>query len=150
MSSTTAIGTGKRGLGYAMRYMLDTNICIYLMRRVPPAVVARFEQCSHGDVCMSAITLAELQCGVSQRSDDRSRVSAMVERLLDYVPALPFEHTAAAHYGQIYQAVRDRRRDALDRLIAANALATDCILVTNNVADFCGYPGLRIENWLEG
>lgn len=132
-----------------MRYMLDTNICIYLMRRVPPSVVARFERCSYGDLCMSAITLAELQCGISRCSGDPSRVAEIIDKLLAYVPALPFDQAAAGRYGEIYPAVRERRRDALDRLIAAHALAAGCTLVTNNVADFLDYPGLSVENWLE-
>lgn len=131
-----------------MRYMLDTNICIYLMRGVPPSVVARFAQFTQGDLCLSTITLAELRSGVSRRGDDRSRVEAVINRLLELVPALPFDSLAAESYGRIWQAARSRRRDALDRLIAAHALAADCALVTNNEADFCDYPGLRVENWL--
>jgi len=132
-----------------MRYMLDTNICIYLMKNDPPAVRARFETLAYGSVVMSVVTLAELKCGVSERGTDRSRVGKIVDRLVDFVPSLPFDDDAADQYAALYRAVRDRRRDALDRLIAAHSLAADCVLVTNNEADFCDYPGLRIENWAE-
>src|SRR5690606_40449759 len=125
-----------------------TNICIYLMRATPPAVVQRFEQCRYGDICISAITLAELQAGLHASSADPARIQHTLDRLTELVPALPFDADAAQRYGLLYQAVRDRRRDALDRLIAAHAVACDCTLVTNNVADFKGYPGLRVENWV--
>jgi tRNA(fMet)-specific endonuclease VapC len=64
--------------------------------------------------------------------------------------ALPFGEAQAHRYGLLAAAVKDRRRDALDRLIAAHALSLDLTLVTNNEADFAGYPGLRVENWLTG
>jgi len=131
-----------------MRYMLDTNICIYLMRQHPPEVTERFAHCDFGDVVMSSITLAELRFGAlvsPQRvSDDRAQAG-----LLEDVPALPFEDRAAA-YAAVHAAGRERRRDALDRLIAGHAIAADCVLVTNNEADFRDYPALRLENWVSG
>jgi tRNA(fMet)-specific endonuclease VapC len=131
-----------------MRYMLDTNICIYLMRHQPPEVAERFARCVYGEVVMSVVTLAELKCGVSERGEDRSQVAATIERLTGLVPPLALDEDAADQYAQLYKAVRDRRRDALDRLIAAHALAADCVLVTNNEADFRDYPALRLENWV--
>lgn len=132
-----------------MRYMLDTNICIYLMRHQPPQVAERFARCTVGEVVMSVVTLAELRCGVSARPEaDRSRVSSVVDRLTRLVPPLDFDEDAANTYATLWLAVRDRRRDALDRLIAAHAVAADCVLVTNNLADFQHYPGLRLENWV--
>jgi tRNA(fMet)-specific endonuclease VapC len=130
-----------------MRYMLDTNICIYLMHNDPPEVVTRFARCGYGDVVMSAITLAELRFG-AVISPHRAQEERALSGLLEDVLALPFEESAAAAYAIVRAAVRDRRRDALDRLIAAHAIAADCTLVTNNVSDFTDYPGLRIENWV--
>ena len=132
-----------------MRYLLDTNICIYLMREESPAVARRFATLHVGDVGMSVITLAELRYGVESRGADRKRHERALNALLAEIPAVPFDARAAAAYGVIRAAVRDRKRDALDRLIAAHAISADLILVTNNVADFEGYPGLRIENWVE-
>ncbi len=130
-----------------MRYMLDTNICIYLMKRQPPEVFERFADLAVGDVVMSAVTLAELRYGV-ELSADRHRDEAALDALLEDVPALAFDPPAAVHYGVLRAAVRDRRRDALDRLIAAHALGAGVVLVTNNEADFVGYPGLTVENWV--
>jgi tRNA(fMet)-specific endonuclease VapC len=132
-----------------MRYLLDTNICIYLMKEASPAVAQRFAALRVGDVGMSAITLAELRYGVEAHAAHRKRNERALDALLEEIPAVPFESAAAAAYGVIRAAVRDRKRDALDRLIAAHAISAGLILVTNKTADFEGYPGLRVENWVE-
>lgn len=130
-----------------MRYLLDTNICIYLIRRNPPAVLERFQGLARGDVGMSVVTLAELRHGVEAMGVEREQASQALDGLLTYIPAQPFDVEAAGCYGILAAAVRDRRRDALDRLIAAHAIRLDATLVTNNETDFAGYPRLRIENW---
>jgi tRNA(fMet)-specific endonuclease VapC len=132
-----------------MRYLLDTNICIYLMKEASPAVAQRFAALRVGDVGMSAITLAELRYGVEAHAAQRKRNERALDALLEEIPAVPFESAAAAAYGVIRAVVRDRKRDALDRLIAAHAISAGLILVTNKTADFEGYPGLRVENWVE-
>lgn len=132
-----------------MQYLLDTNICIYLMRHQPAAVAERFAALRRGDVGMSVITLAELRYGIEAHDAERKRNERALGALLLDIPAVPFDAPAARVYGVIRAAVRDRKRDALDRLIAAHAVSADLTLVTNNVADFHGYPGLRLENWLE-
>jgi tRNA(fMet)-specific endonuclease VapC len=131
-----------------MQYLLDTNICIYLMSHQPPAVARRFDALRRGDVGMSVITLAELRHGIESRPDDRQRNEHALGVLLTEIPSLPFDVPAATVYGVIRAAVRDRKRDALDRLIAAHAISAGLTLVTNNVADFKGYPGLHVENWV--
>jgi tRNA(fMet)-specific endonuclease VapC len=130
-----------------VRYLLDTNICIYLMKEESPAVARRFAALRVGDVGMSVITLAELRYGVEVRAMHRKRNERALAALLADIPALAFDVSAAGAYGVIRAAVRDRKRDAFDRLIAAHAISAGLTLVTNNVADFEGYPGLRIENW---
>ena len=132
-----------------MRYLLDTNICIYLMKEASPSVARRFAALRVGDVGMSAITLAELRYGVEADAVHRKRNEKALDALLEEIPAVPFDASAAASYGVIRAAVRDRKRDALDRLIAAHAISADLILVTNNTSDFEGYPDLRVENWVE-
>ena len=132
-----------------MRYLLDTNICIYLMKESSPEVARRFAALRVGDVGMSAITLAELRYGVEADTAHRKRNEKALDALLEEIPAIPFDAAAAAWYGVIRAAVRDRKRDALDRLIAAHAVSADLTLVTNNTSDFEGYPGLRVENWVE-
>ena len=132
------------------RYMLDTNICIYLMKHQPPQVRARFAECFVGDVVISAITLAELEFGVACSGPSMARNQAALESLLDDIMVAPFEAGAARAYGPLRAAHRERQRDALDKLIASHALSMGVTLVTNNEADFRGYDGLIVENWVNG
>lgn len=130
------------------KYMLDTNMCIYLMKHHPPEVGVRFAQCYVGEVVISAITLAELEYGVACSGDKESQNRAALDMLLEDIAVAHFDMKAAAAYGPIRLATRDRKRDALDKLIAAHAVALDVALITNNEADFIGYPKLIIENWV--
>jgi len=130
------------------KYVLDTNICIYLMKQQPAEVAKRFARCLVGEVVISAITLAELEYGVVCSGKNEQRNRAALDSLLQDIPAAPFDAEAAGAYGPIRRAAQDRRRDALDKLIAAHTLALGAALVTNNKADFSGYPGLKVENWV--
>jgi tRNA(fMet)-specific endonuclease VapC len=132
------------------RYMLDTNICIYLMKHQPPEVAERFAQCYVGDVVISAITQAELEYGVACSGQQQARNRKALDAFLREVPAVAFDGEAAAVYGPTRWATRARQRDALDKLIASHALALGVMLVTNNVADFAAYPDLKVENWVAG
>ncbi len=129
-------------------FLLDTNICIYLMKHQPPQVAERFSSCRVGEVVISAITAAELEFGVIASGADRERNREALHLLCQEVPVVPFDAKAAAAYGPVRWATRHRRRDALDKLIAAHALALGVTLVTNNPSDFQAYPGLGMENWV--
>ncbi|WP_338876170.1 type II toxin-antitoxin system VapC family toxin [Mycetohabitans endofungorum] len=129
------------------RFMLDTNMCIYLMKNQPEEVAKRFAQCYVGDVVMSAITYAELEYGVVV-SANRTRERRNLASLIEDIPVAPFDAAAATAYGPVRKATSERKKDALDKLIAAHAIALDVILVTNNERDFANYPGIRLENWL--
>lgn len=129
------------------RYLLDTNICIYLMKRQPPSVAQRFAQCYVGEVVMSSITLAELEFGVLASGEHKNRNAKALRQLLQDIVALPFDAAAAKSYASI-RLSSAKRSDALDKLIAAHALALKVTLVTNNEADFIRYPKLNVENWV--
>ena len=129
------------------RYLLDTNMCIYLMKHQPEQVARRFAQCRVGDVVMSAITYAELEYGASVSAHPR-RDRAHLAALIEDIPVAAFDAAAGAAYGPIRRASRERTQDALDKLIAAHAVALNVILVTNNVKDFANYPGVVVENWI--
>lgn len=129
------------------RYMLDTNMCIYLMKNQPEAVSRRFAQCYVGDVVMSAITHAELEYGVTVAASPK-RERANLAALTEDIPVVPFDAAAAVAYGPIRKATRDSKKDHLDKLIAAHAAALGVTVVTNNVKDFAKYPGVHTENWL--
>ena len=130
-------------------YLLDTNICIYLMKEQPPQVADRFAACRVGEVVISAITAAELEFGVAASGAEADRNRQALDQFLLEVPVVPFDRQAARAYGPVRRATRLRRRDALDKLIAAHALALEVVLVTNNPSDFQAYPDLAIENWVD-
>jgi tRNA(fMet)-specific endonuclease VapC len=127
--------------------MLDTNMCIYLMKNQPAQVANRFAQCYVGEVVMSAITFAELSYGVSGSSDPK-REAKNLSSLIEDIPVMPFDQVAGAAYGPIRLATRESKKDHLDKLIAAHAKALSVTVVTNNLKDFEKYPGVLAENWL--
>ena len=130
------------------RYMLDTNMCIYLMKNQPDEVAQRFAQCYVGDVAMSSITYAELAYGVAV-SANPEREKTNLAALIEDIQVIPFDSAAGEAYGPIRLATREVKKDALDKLIAAHAVSLNAIVVTNNTKDFARYPGLVVENWIE-
>ena len=130
-----------------MKYMLDTNICIYVMHQQPAELAARVSALKIGDACMSIITWAELRAGIEKLTTTRSHNERLLDQFVRHIPVLPFDEAAARSYGVLRAAVPERRKNALDRLIAAHAVSVGAALVTNNEADFKDYPGLVVENW---
>jgi tRNA(fMet)-specific endonuclease VapC len=128
-----------------IQHLLDTNICIYLLKHQPPALVARFARCRQGEVAVSAITWAELCCGLDVKNS-QAQLDALAERLI----VLPFGEAAARIFGILWQAHPQRGKNTADRLIAAHAIAQNATLVTNNPADFAAYQGngLQLADWL--
>lgn len=129
-------------------YMLDTNICIYVINARPPAVLARFRQERLGSISVSSVTAAELAFGVAKSGSIRNREALAL--FLAPLEILPFDASAIWHYGDL-RATLERRGEpigALDTMIAAHALASNTILVTNNIREFDRVPGLRLENWV--
>jgi tRNA(fMet)-specific endonuclease VapC len=131
-----------------MRYLLDTNICIYIIKRQPPQVLRRLEALAQGSAVMSVVTYAELRAGLEMQTANRAQDEGVLDLLTQRIPVLPFGEPDAKSYGLLRAAVRDRRRDALDQLIAAHALSIGLTLVTNNESDFKDYSGLKVENWV--
>ena len=130
-----------------MRYMLDTNICIYLIKNHPPQVLRRLEALNQGAAVMSVVTYAELRAGLEIQTANRAQDERALSLLVGRIPVLPFTESDAESFGVLRAAVRDRSRNAMDRLIAAHALNSGVTLVTNNEADFKDYPRLVVENW---
>jgi tRNA(fMet)-specific endonuclease VapC len=130
------------------RYLLDTDICSYLYRREPPALVARFDKLLPGDAAISVITYGELMYG-AMRSAQRERGLLGINRLLTLIPVLPMPENAGETYGAIRAALEDRGEPigGNDVWIAAHAMASNLILVTNNEREFKRVPGLKFENW---
>ncbi len=128
--------------------MLDTNICIYLIKNHPPEVAKRFAQYYYGDIGISTITLAELNAGI-EKSINKEQAKVALTNLLEDLIVAPFDEQAADQYGLKRKEDPDRKKNAMDRLIASHASAIGCVLVTNNPDDFKRYSGLTIENWVE-
>jgi tRNA(fMet)-specific endonuclease VapC len=131
-----------------MKLMLDTTICITIIKQKPPEVLARFHRHDVGDIALSAITAAELQYGVYKSQQPQRNQAALDQFLLPLVVA-DFDHSAAAAYGQIRAALERQGRPLgpLDMLIAAHALSRKLVLVTNNLGEFARVPGLAVEKW---
>lgn len=133
-----------------MTYMLDTNICIYAMKKKPEQVLRRFREEMDEGLCISSITLAELEYGMKHSSDPLKNEQALL-RFLVPLSILPFGAAAASEYGQLraYLQSKGIPIGPLDMLIAGHAKAERLVLVTNNVKEFERIPDLEIENWAE-
>lgn len=133
-----------------MTYMLDTNICIYVMKKKPENVLRRFREEMDGGICISSITLAELEYGMKHSSDPVKNEQALL-RFLAPLSVLPFGAAAASEYGEVraYLQGRGTPIGPLDMLIAAHARAEGMTLVTNNMREFERVPELDLENWAE-
>lgn len=131
-----------------LKYLLDTNIVIYVIKRRPIAALAVFNR-NHGRMAISAITLAELLHG-AEKSNDPARNLAVVEDFCSRLEVLLYDMRAAAHYGGI-RAVLEQQGTPIgvnDLHIAGHARSQGLVLVTNNLREFQRVPGLLLENWV--
>jgi tRNA(fMet)-specific endonuclease VapC len=131
-----------------LRYMLDTNICIYVIKNRPAQSRQRFNQLAD-QLCVSVITLAELIYGAEKSARVQQNLE-VVEQFRGRLEVLPFMERAANHYGQLW-AELDRAGQRIgihDMMIGSHARSEGLTVVTNNVREFQRMPGLRFENWL--
>ena len=134
----------------AARFLLDTNICIYIRRQRPPAVLARFRQLKPGEAVLSVITYGELVYG-AEKSQFRKQARRQLAELAGLLPALALPSRAGECYGSIRAALA-ARGDMIgnnDLWIAAHAKAAGLVLVTNNEGEFRRIDGLEIQNWAD-
>lgn len=133
-----------------MKYMLDTNICIYAIKNKPECVFKHVLNHIQQGLCISVITFAELKYGIA-KSDFPEKNGKALSLFLSYINILPFDEAAAEKYGLICADLKRRGTPigVMDMLIAAHAKTRNCVLVTNNVKEFERVSGLRIENWTE-
>ena len=132
-----------------LRYLLDTNILIYLANRRSESVVERFARLRPGEVAMSCVTYGELRYG-AEKSARRDDAVAVLERLAGRIAVLPLDAAASAQYGRIRKDLEEAGRPLgnNDTWIAAHALAEKLVLVTNNQQEFARVGGLKLENWV--
>ena len=128
-----------------MAYLIDTNIAIHA-RDGTDAVLEKLAQ-HDGAILLSALSLAELQRGIYKDPSNTAIRKARLDILLRHIPVLPFDTAAAEIYGQIIAQCGWAKGRDYDRMIAAHAMATASILVTDNISDFEDIPGLTFENW---
>lgn len=132
-----------------MRWMLDTNICIYLINRRPAHVRTRFEQHPVGDIGISVVTACELAFGVAKSGSARNR--AALETFLLPLEIASFDDSVIWRYAQLGADLQRAGTPigAMDLQIAAHALQRGCTLVTNNTREFARIPGLPLEDWAQ-
>jgi len=131
-----------------MKYMLDTNICIYIIKEKPRKVLEKFQTLDIGDICISMITFAELEYGIEKSNyPDKNRTA--LTSFLAPIEILPFSQKAAIQYGEIRAKLESQGKiiGAYDLMIGAHAKAENLILVTNNEKEFNRISQLSIENW---
>ena len=134
----------------SLRYLLDTNICIYIAKQRPPSVAARFAKLAAGSVGMSLITYGELRYG-AEKSSQRGSTLEKLERLQSIIPVIAPD----AAVGERYGAIRTHLECAgtpignNDLWIAAHALSLGVTLISNNTREFERVPKLKLDNWVE-
>jgi tRNA(fMet)-specific endonuclease VapC len=129
-------------------FLLDTNICIYLIKRRPANVLRRLREYPVAEIGISCITLSELEYGIHKSSQPLRNRIALAEFLAPF-EILTFDDNSALEYGKIRRDLERRGQPigGMDLLIAAHALSNQCSLVTNNEREFRRIPGLNVENW---
>jgi tRNA(fMet)-specific endonuclease VapC len=132
-----------------MNYLLDTNICIALIREKPAALIGRLTALEPGEVGLSSITLAELIDGADKSVRPEQNLAALEQFLLP-LELVDFDGAAAMAYGQIRTGLEriGKTIGSMDMLIAAHALSLNTVLVTNNTKEFARVPGLLLEDWI--
>ncbi|WP_439258999.1 type II toxin-antitoxin system tRNA(fMet)-specific endonuclease VapC [Lonepinella sp. BR2930] len=130
-----------------MKYLLDTNICIYIINHKPPQVFERFAQYELGDLAISSITVAELAFGVEKSGSLRNKEA--LNKFLIPLEIISFDENAIWHYAKLRNYLQQQGTiiGLLDMLIAAQALSLNVPLVTNN-KEFCRIPNLLLDNWV--
>ncbi|MCY6412555.1 type II toxin-antitoxin system VapC family toxin [Acinetobacter sp. VNH17] len=131
-----------------MIYLLDTNICIYVINHKPQQVFERFRQYPLGQLAVSSITASELAFGVEKSCSERNKQA--LKKFLSPLEILPYDEQAIWHYAQLRHDLQSKGQTigSLDMLIAAHALALDMVLVTNNTKEFERIERLKLENWV--
>ena len=131
------------------RYLLDTNICIYIQRQRPEKVLARFQKLKPGDAAISVITWGELLYG-AEKSMHRKKALQLLDEFKSFVPVLPIPVNAGNTYGAIRASLESEGKPIgnNDLWIAAHAKAAALTIVTNNEREFQRVPGLKVQNWV--
>lgn len=133
-----------------MKYMLDTNICIYLIKQQPREVIDKFQGIALGEIAVSTVTVAEMMYGVG-KSQYKEKNKTALQAFLAPLEIVDFDFAAAQQYGVVRANLEKIGKSigAYDLMIAAHALSLDLVLVTNNEQEFQRIPDLIVENWVK-
>ena len=131
-----------------MKYMLDTNICIFIIKHKPQKVINRFLKLKSNDICISSVTFAELSYGV-EKSQAKTKNRIALTLFLSNIEIMPFDSQAAEEYGIVRTELEKAGQPIgpLDTQIAAHARSLDLTLVTNNTREFKRVSKLTVEDW---
>ena len=131
-----------------MKYMLDTNICIFIMKKSSEILKRKFSGISEDAVCISSLTFAELMHGI-EKSERKAKNMRVLLAFLKNIPIISFDSSAAAMYGNVMARLelKGNKIGPIDTLIAGHALSENLTLVTNNTREFERVEGLKVEDW---
>lgn len=132
-----------------MKLMLDTNICIAIIKQKPKDILDKFSEYQVGDICISSVTLAELRYGVAKSKHQEKNLVALNEFILP-LEVVHFDESAAQHYGNLRAFLEQQGTPIgpLDTMIGAHTLSLDLTLVTNNIREFKRIPSLKVIDWI--
>ncbi len=133
-----------------MMFLIDTNICIYIMNDHPPEVIQKFREMGIGNICISSITVSELQYGAYKSKQIQKNIKRLAEFLSPF-EILAYDENAARCYGEIRSQLEKKGNviGPLDLLIAAHALSENLTLITNNEKEFKRVKSLKVKNWVK-
>ncbi len=130
-------------------YMLDTNMCIYIIKKRPIGLLEKFNSIPKNSLCISVVTYAELQYGV-ERSSSKKMNQKIIKDFISRLIVLSWDMDAAGQYGKIRSNLEKKETPIgnMDLMIAAHALSQKCIIVSSNLREFKRVEGLKYENWV--
>ena len=133
-----------------IKYLMDTDICIYIMNKRPIGIIDKFKKFDAGEIGVSTITVSELQYGVAKSKNYRIN-KQRVEEFLAPLEIVPYDEAAANVYGDIRHKLEKYGKTIgpFDMLIAAHAISRNLILITNNEKEFKRVTNLKVENWIQ-
>ena len=133
-----------------VQYLLDTNICIYIIKYRPEIVRQHFEKhLPHRNILISVITLGELRFG-AEKSQNKAKALGVIDELVSIIPVIELDENVAEHYAQIRKDLTSKGQiiGNNDLWLAAHARANNWVMVTNNEKEFLRVEGLNVENWV--
>jgi tRNA(fMet)-specific endonuclease VapC len=134
-----------------MKYLLDTNTCIFIINKRPKSVRQKMQSLLIGDIALSSITISELEYGVAKSSNLKKNQAAL-DKFMMPLEVIAYDESAARHYGAIRARLEKKGTPigSMDLMIAAHALSLGLTVVTNNLREFKRVQGLKVEDWVKG